>query len=223
MTRQYVPNVGDRVKLKDMLVYNVNAIPMWAWLKVTSIKQRTTTDALGKPTKCCTVQVEILNGNEPRGVLLHVEAKDIQKPIGWRPVHTVTCKDIEQAHRVVNEWFKRGIHVWASHDLSSAGRMVFTLVKENEDAVSPHWQYTGNPVETIMPPDCEKYFRVEVLHQWVLGRLPTGRETTAARRKAIAAARAQEDVGLHFVPDGMGGRMALCERIETIYEPPKED
>lgn len=219
MTRQYTPNVGDKIKLKDIYSYNKYGISLWAWLKVVRVIPADTV-----------VFVRVLDGPAETEQTAMVKLTALQKPIGWKPVHTITCKDIEQARRVRDDWFTRGIHVWASHDLSSAGRMAYTPVKELADLAtdedtdsnpqSPHWQYTGNPVETILPPDCEKFFRIEVLHQWEPELPPTTEKT--ARRKAIAAVRAEEGVELCFVPDGMGGRMPLCERIETIYEPQEE-
>lgn len=214
MPRKYIPKVGDRVKLKDIYSYNQAGINLWAWLKVVRYIE-------GDDV----IFLRVLNGMSETEQTAMVKLSALQKPIGWKPIYTITCKDVDQALKVRHEWFKRGIHVWASHDLSCAGRMAFTPVKEladlacdEEQPASPHWQYTGNPVETIRPPDCEKFFRVEVLHQWEPSLPPTNEKT--ARRKAIAAVRAELGVELHFVPDGCGGKMPLAEKIETIYEPP---
>jgi hypothetical protein len=142
----------------------------------------------------------------------------IEAPIGWEPSYTITCKDHDQALRVRHEWFKVGIHVWASRDLSSAGRMAFTPVKEtNPSGSSPHWQFTGNPVETILPPLCEQLFKIEVLTQWEPKLPPTSEKK--ARRKAVEELRARPGLELRFVPDGCGGKMAVCESVETSYEP----
>ena len=206
MPRNYVPNVGDRIKLKDMYSYNTHSISLWAWLKVVRVIPNDTV-----------VFIRVLNGLQETEQTAMVKLSELQKPIGWQPIYTITCKDIEQAHKVRDDWFDRGIHVWASHDLSSAGRMAYTPITEDEGPGSPHWQFTGDPVETIKPEDCGKYFRIEVLHQWE-PELPATTKKTA-RRKAIVAARAEEGVELYFVPDGMGGRMPLCERIETVYAP----
>jgi hypothetical protein len=195
-----------------MLAYNTHKISMWAWLKVEYVY---TSGMVGH------VNVRVLNGSEPTEQTAVVKLEELSKPIGWKPIHTITCKDIEQARRVRDDWFKRGIHVWASHDLSCAGRMAFTPVTEGEEPGSPHWQYTGNPVETIAPEDCPKYFRIEILHQWEPELPPTSEKN--ARRKAIRELRArmEQSLGgeLHFVPDGMGGKMAVCERVEVLYQP----
>lgn len=210
MPRKYIPAVGERVKLKAMWHYNDACVSLWSWFKV--VRYIPGDDM---------IFLRVLNGMEETEQTAMVKLGTVQSPIGWKPIHTITCKDKEQADKVRNDWFARGIHVWASHDLSSAGRMAYTPVKEeNPDGSSPHWQYTGNPVETIMPPDCEKFFKIEVLHQWEPSFPPTTEKT--ARRKAIAAVRAEDGVELHFVPDGCGGKMPLCERVETIYEPAKD-
>lgn len=210
MTRNYIPNIDDRVKLKDIAYHTQFKISLWAWLKVLE-------------TTPITAKVEILNGNKPTGETRVVLMQAIQPPLGWEPVYTITCKDIEQAKTVHEDWFKRGIHVWASHDLSSAGRMAYTpVVVENMQPVvmqdqSPHWQYTGNPVETIKPADCEKCFRIEVLHEWEPELPPTSQRT--ARDKAVKEIRAQPGVTLDFIRVEGNYTMPLCQRVESAYEP----
>ena len=204
--RRYIPRVGELIKLKAIWHYNDYGISLWAWLKV--VRMIPGDDH---------VFLRVMNGPTETEQTAMVKLGAVQPPIGWKPVYTVTCKDHDQALKVRHEWFKRGIHVWASHDLSSAGRMAFTPVKDNSDAASPHWQYTGNPVETILAPDCEKYFRIEVLYQWEPELPPTSKKY--ARQKAISALREQENIELCFVPDGCGGERPLCERVELIYEP----
>lgn len=215
MSRKYIPAVGDHIKLKAMWNYNDHGISMWAWLKVIRMIPGDNQ-----------VFVRVLNGMEETEQTAMLPLGIIQPPIGWKPIYTITCKDADQASKILHEWFKRGIHVWASHDLSSAGRMAFTPVKELADLASdepepnsPHWQYTGNPVETILAADCARYFRVEVLHQWEPELPPTAKK--AARQKAIAVERAMPGVELFFMADGCGGKIAVCERIEVIYEPSK--
>lgn len=204
--RRFIPKVGERVKLKAIWHYNEHGVNLWAWLKVVRYIE-------GDDV----IFLRVLNGMEETDQTAMVKLSAIQAPLGWKPVYTITCKDHDQALRVRHEWFKRGIHVWASHDLSSAGRMAYTPVEEATEGCSPHWQFTGNPCETILPPDCEKYFRIEVLHQWEPKLPPTTEKT--ARRKAIKQLRAESEVELHFVPDGCGGKMAVCERVEVLYEP----
>jgi hypothetical protein len=212
MKRQYVPKKGDRVKLKDIPSYAAHHITTWAWLEVEYVY----TSGMGG-----NVNVRVLNGNERTDHTVVVGLSELQRPIGWKPEYTITCKDIEQARRVRDDWFKRGIVVWASHDLSSAGRMAYTPVAEDGEPGSPHWQYTGNPVETIAAEDCEQLFRIEILHQWEPELPPTSEKT--ARRKAIKELRARLEGALggelHFVPDGVGGKMALCEKTELFYQP----
>ena len=206
MPRRYIPVVGEQVKLKAMWHYNEAGVSLWARLKV--VRYIPGDDK---------IFLRVLNGMEETEQTVMVKLRAIQPPTGWKPVYTITCKDIDQAQLVRDSWFARGINVWASHDLSSAGQMAFTPVKPEGATTSPHWQYTGNPVEVITPADCPQLFRIEVLHQWEPELPPTTEKT--ARRKAIIALREKPGVELHFVPDGYGGRMPLCERIEAFYDP----
>ena len=85
----------------------------------------------------------------------------IQPPLGWEPVYTITAKGKVMAERVVNDWFQRGIIVWQSHDLGSSRGKSFTSVSVEHPPQSPHWQYTGNPLEIIPAEDCSRVFNVE--------------------------------------------------------------
>lgn len=239
----YTPNVGDRVKLRTFEQYlqlrqpivqraqaeadaSVRAgflseqdaerimagvhesLPaVWAWFRVLSIDGNS-------------VELQPLNGAVDKGPAVTVPLAQIAPPIGWQPVYEIVCRDRAQAETVINSWFDRGITVWANHDMSSSGGMAFTPCKGDVEAVSPNWRYTDSPVEIIEPDECKKRFAVKVLKQWEPQLPPTSEKW--ARQKAIKAIKGQADITLHFVPDGFGGRMALCESVETLYEPEKE-
>jgi hypothetical protein len=166
MKRIWTPKVGDTVKMKAFWQYtelpnDVDGNPspgVWAhlvvkaivssagmtWVSVEEHEESRPLDREGKPLWRCKIALNT-----------------IQPPLGWESVYTITAKDKAMAERVVNEWFKRGIVVWQSHDLGSSMGKAFTPVTEGDKPNSPHWQYTGNPVEIISAEDCPRIFSVE--------------------------------------------------------------
>lgn len=177
MKDRYVPAVGERIKLKAFFHYSEADIPVWAWLAVREVGETA-------------VVVEVLNGDVPTGRLVSVPIRQIDPPIGWAAVYDIVANTEEKATRVAECWFKRGIHVWASHDLSSAGQRAFTPVDTSDPKPdSPRWKYTANPVETVSAADCPHRFTVS----WEESKddydfnLPTDK---AARQKAMKALKA---------------------------------
>jgi hypothetical protein len=155
--RRWLPKIGDRVKLKDTFAYaqmnreNDTAICLWAWFKVEKLMLKSEYD----PERIGMVHVDA--DIEKERVLVSLDA--IEKPFGWKPTYEIWAGDEAKARNVVENWFKRGIHVWVNHDLgsSSVGGHAFTPMDVEG---SPHWKYTGNPVESILPSDCETVFQV---------------------------------------------------------------
>lgn len=117
-----------------------------------------------------------------------VKTNWISPPIGWQESYAITCSTREQAEKVVNEWFGRGIHVWASHDLSWAGHMAFTPFGAAEASAdqpaSPHWQYTGEPADSIPAELCSSVFKVIWLSEWTPD-LPAGARERSRAVKAL--------------------------------------
>lgn len=203
MGRQYTPRVGDKIKLKDIERYNKYSIGLWSWLKVMKLS----------PTKIAAV-IHIMNGLESTGEKRIISLRDIQPPLGWKPVYTIHLHKIEDAVKFVNEWFKKGITVWISHDLSKAGTMAYTPNGEEPN----HWMFTKNPVETISPQDCKKQFIVKLVARWEPELPPTSKKYQ--RRKAIKRLR-DDGISVSFEPDGFGGRVATCRRVDDFYTPPE--
>lgn len=180
---------------------------MWAWFEV-----------LAANAKVCRLRHTSRAVNAPDPPWEDdVPTEQIDAPIGWQPVYKIYCKDRAEADKVVNEWFRRGVHVWASHDLSCAGRMSFTPFgagggTETEPA-SPHWQYTKEPIESIPPELCPQLFVVKVHEEWE-PQLPEGKKEKAA---AVLAMR-ETGVTLEYIK---GEHMWLASR-ETLVHQPKE-
>jgi hypothetical protein len=166
MKRIWTPKVGDTVKLKAFWNYSdlpndvdgnpppgvwshlvVKAIVLYAgvtWVSVEEHEETRPLDRGGKPLWAHTIALNT-----------------IQPPLGWEPVYTITAKDKAMAERVVNDWFKRGIVVWQSHDLGSSMGKAFTPVSVEHPPQSPQWRYTANPLEIIPAEDCPRVFNVE--------------------------------------------------------------
>ena len=180
MTRQYIPKVGDKVKLRLWEHYirldeerarsQARLPDAWSWFDVLEVspeicRLRHTSRALNAPDPAW-------EGDVP--------TEQVAAPLGWKPVYEIVCKDKEQADKVVSEWFKRGIHVWTNHNMSSSqcGGKAFTPA-ENGSGGSPHWQYTGNPIETIPAELCPMLFTVKWLEEWE-PKLPPTEEKAAS-------------------------------------------
>jgi len=178
---------------------------VWAWFEVI---------AAGSGTCRLRHIARAVNAPDPvwEGEVL---TEQVEPPLGWKPVYEIICKDKEQADKVVSEWFKRGIHVWTSADLSCAGRKSFTPFgaagAAQDSPASPHWQYTAKPTESIPPELCSTHFVVKVYEEWE-PELPSGKKEKAA---AVEALR-KSGVDLQYIK---GERMWVASREMTIYQP----
>lgn len=225
ITREQAENVRNTVYKQYQDYCKTRDVPTrWAWFKVLAVGNEQ-------------VQLEHVSRavDAPDPAWTGWVSLDwIEAPLGWKPTYEIICKDKEQADKVVEQWFVRGIHVWTSHDLGSAGGKAFTPViklrdrrcidcghtwtsevewgvtpnisgetsqrcpKCNSRSVcsepwkdaepgSPHWQYTGEPTETILADDCSKLFTVK----WAEEILPPLPDPGPARKKALAALKAE--------------------------------
>lgn len=148
----WTPKIGELVKLKHFSDYsNSPGLHIWAWLRVEEI-------VAGRR-----VRVQVMNGLQP------IESDNqrefpldrIDPPLGWEPVYTVYVSNVDVKNQLLG-WLaaKRGVACWISHDLSSAGRRSFTP----GDGTSPHWQYTGNPIEIVHDPARFKFVLCKSQH-----------------------------------------------------------
>jgi hypothetical protein len=131
----FVPNVGQRVKLKLFERHWAYGIHAWAWLKVLTAGEFAT-------------QVEVLNGDQPTGDVLLVLTKDIDPPLGWREakpgeyLFTIPPEKVAE----VREWFKsRGGAVrWVNKEIGVNRGDVLTPALVNDKPSGPsHWAYVG--------------------------------------------------------------------------------
>lgn len=162
MPRSYKPAIGTRCKLrlfeqytKLKMKHGTKEPHVWAWFRVEDVDS----------SECL---LQLYNGPEPCSERYRVPLAWIDPPLGWKPVYDIVCTDKEKAEEVISSWFKRGIHVWASHVLSSAGRKAFTPIEDGEEPGSPHWQYTGQPTESVPPELCPSVFRVVWLERCIV-------------------------------------------------------
>lgn len=208
--RRYVPKVGSKVKLREWEHYrhiasqhDAHSRPpgIWAWFEVLAANDK---GCRLRHTKRATDALDpAWEGDVP--------TEWIEAPIGWQSVYTIHCKDREQADRVVNEWFKRGIHVWASHDLSCLGWMFTPFGAGDVDApIPPHWKFTKEPVESIPPELCPSCFVVKVYEEWTL-QLP---ETKKERVSEVASLR-KSGITVKY---SKGEHMYVASR-ETLVHP----
>ena len=208
--------------LKEQLLADrakVDVPGLWSWFEVLE----------AGPEKCRLRHIQrAVNAPDPAWEG-EVPTQQVEPPLGWRPTYDIVCRDREQAEKVVRDWFKRGIHVWTNHDLGSynVGGKAFTPVKELADLacdeplspelaadrpISPHWQYTGVPTETVPAALCASVFRVLVLEQWE----PELPEAKAARKAAVEKLRREPGVTVEY-----HRRLGcwLAQREKLIYQP----
>lgn len=157
--KQYIPKPGDRVKLADWSSYSARKLTPWSWLQVLSIQEA---------GHCIDpiADLMVLNGDKPTEQKVSVPVGEIEKPLYWEPVYSVYVADREQGEKVLS-WLRegRGVKVWGSQDLGTAGRTFYTP----GDANKPHWSVAG--VEIVHDPDRIKVLLV-VKHP-----VPTGEPT----------------------------------------------
>jgi hypothetical protein len=144
----------------------------------------------------------------------------VAPPISWKPVYDIVCSDRLQAEKVVNDWLKRGIHVWCNHDMSScnAGGAAFTPFgaggRSEADPASPNWRYTGSPTESVPAELCPSVFRVLISEQRELD-LPIVKKV---REKEVAELRKEPGVTVDY---DKRSRTWFWQK-ETLVHQPKE-
>jgi len=193
MNRKYIPKVGDTVKLKAFWMYHevlkpTEQVTVWTpEAKVLSNEPRAWARLLVEEAHSHGCYVTHINrsatafGKPWQGWVFN---RDIDPPIGWKPVYTMICKDIATAEMVVNAWFQRGICVWQDHNLSMHMGQAFTPADKTQ---SPGWKYTGNPVEIIPPELCASCFTV----QWEESKELAWNEDKNERKKEVAKLRSE--------------------------------
>ena len=143
----FKPKVGDHVRLKFFESYRKLGLGghEWAHFEVTEVG---TTG----------IQGIMLNGAEKTTTIASIPMADIEPPFGYQDIYTVEITDPSEKEKVLG-WFPRGIAVWVNHDLSSSniGGLAFT---PGDLEHSPHWKYTGKPVEILSPEECQKRIRI---------------------------------------------------------------
>lgn len=212
LNRQYIPTIGKSVKLATWSDYTDRQINVWSWLRVKAINSEDAT-------------VEVLNGTESTGHVLNVPLTAIDKPIGWQQRYTIYVKDREQADKIINDWFKRGIVVRASCDLSNAGNMAFQPLTNNNAPSMPHWQYVEN-TDIVKAEDCSQVFKVVLVETEDLGVVPglfqqdckycngTGRDT-AQRIATVRGIPVSDVVSLIEMPASEDERYRTSSRIQV--------
>ena len=145
--RKYVPAIGKTVKMKDFNDYTSRGIHVWAHLKVIAIVDEI-------------VSFQVLNGQTETNHFSSCPLSAIDPPIGWEERYTIYCKDLEQANKIVSDWFTRGIVVRQSHNLNPSYMPKAFQPMDNSN--TPHWQFP-EITDSILPKDCPKLFRVIVV------------------------------------------------------------
>jgi|GEM_PF-3053040 len=167
--KQYIPAVGDTVQLDDYTGYTSRGIPPWGPLYVKAVNGLRTNEhgtRYFEEGKVPQLRLETLDDGELTGLCIDVSPGEVKKPLYWEPQYTIYVKDREQGEQVLS-WLRegRGVKVWGSQDLSTAGRTFYTP----GDADKPHWSVEG--VEIVHDPDRIKVLLV-VKHP-----VPTGEPT----------------------------------------------
>lgn len=175
--RLWIPEPGTVVKLKAFWMYtrlnSAGGFPApgpWSHLLVVAVNVAPTPE-----TSSVRLRYVPLPGDKPEAGKAWEGAaalSDISLPLGWHSTYDIYAGNKTCADLIISDWFGRGIAVWASHDLSSAGRMAFTPLTDGKPNGSPHWQYTGNPVEVVAPELCPRVFNVWQQHEGSLNMMP---------------------------------------------------
>lgn len=144
LSRQYIPAIGARVRLKTWEDYSkvTGKVCNWSWFTVREV--RTETD-------CATL--EGFNAGDT-GELFNAHLSQIAPPIGWAPQYTIHAKP-EKIDTVLS-WFARGIVVRQSHDMSGS---MPTAFQPMDNSAQPHWQFC-EVTDAVPAAECSKVFRV---------------------------------------------------------------
>ena len=185
--RKYIPKVGAKVKLREWSDYTSHNLHVWAWFDVLRVNEDGT------------IVLQHDNAGEKLEVVT-VPSETIAAPIGWEPRYTIYCKP-EQAEKIVNEWFARGIVVRQSHNLSGS---MPTAFQPADNSAQPHWQFP-EVTDSIPPELCPQLFRVvsvvtEEINSYSNPEHPDLRAMGRTKRgKAIQAMRA-DGWSVRYVP-----------------------
>lgn len=152
--RQYRPTIGQLISMSQFSDYTSRGLSPWGRLRVIGIDASTVTvhHAPHPADPTC---------DDPSPITIPLYT--VQFPIGWEPRYTIHCKP-EQSQTVINEWFKRGIVVRQSHDMSGSMPTAFQPLVSGQLPRSPHWQFPEN-TDVILPDDCPRLFRVVEVQQ----------------------------------------------------------
>ena len=144
LSRQYVPAIGKRVRLRLWEDYAkvTGKVCNWSWFTVREV--RTETDC---------VTLEGFNAGDT-GEMFNAHLSQIAAPIGWQSQYTIYCKP-EKVNDVLG-WFARGIVVRQSHDMSGSMPKAFQPM---DNSAQPHWQFC-EITDAIPAEECSKVFRV---------------------------------------------------------------
>jgi hypothetical protein len=127
----YLFKAGEKTKLKTFSAYTSREINPWTWLIVKEVAGNQALVALQE--------------NPDR--VFPVALSDLEAPLGYQESYDVIVPSREKAV-MVTSWLvsRSGITVWASHDLSTAGRYMFTPGDKVSEG-KPHWSV--GLVETV--------------------------------------------------------------------------
>lgn len=144
--RQYIPQVGDGVRLKTFSDYAKYGLLAWSTLHVTPVSFH---DSYINCVRSLTRNAE----ND--GDLVNIALADIETPIGWKPRYTITVAP-EQLDTVLS-WFRdaRGIAVLQSHYMPSCPTAFAPADNQSAD-----WRFNGADKEVIQAQDCARLFCV---------------------------------------------------------------
>lgn len=136
----FIPNVGQRVKLKTLGFYSscLGLTPNWQWLRVDEVAGEI-------------VKVTILDGDKSTNTQGAVPLEAIDPPLGYREakpgeyLFTIAPDKVEE----IRDWFKNhgGVLRWTNKDLGNCGapdKITPALPEEGETKQAPHWAYVGD-------------------------------------------------------------------------------
>jgi hypothetical protein len=144
--RQYVPKVGELVKLREWLDYTSRGLSPWAYLRVKEVHSD-----------------YVLANHAPRPLVREEDQTEeykltytsINPPLGWQARYTIYCEP-DKAQTVVSNWFQRGIVVRANHCIGDSEGSTFQPL---DNSAQPTWKHS-QVTDTILAEDCPKLFRV---------------------------------------------------------------
>ena len=148
---QYLPRIGQRVKLNTFTDYTSRDLPVWSWLIVTEIMPDT--------GHIFATLHDTSKADKHFGEQLHIALSAIQKPIGWREVYTICCQP-DKLDEVLT-WLPRGIVVRRSQYIGDCS-IVF---QPADNAEQPHWKF-GEVTDIVPAEQVNERIRV-IKHEYV--------------------------------------------------------